>query len=314
MKSLALIVILATILGVTAATAAPAQRAVWVWEEDTFHLLENKSFEKEIITFLEQQNISTVYLYADEFRGRNILANDPQKYREFIKQAHKRGFKVYALLGSYYLKTPEYILPEKRGTAMRMFGNILRFNSASDSSSRFDGINIDIEPYLLDDWDTQGPLRIQQYLQLSAQWMRMKTEAGSTIPVGAAVPFWFDSFEDVEWNGKNQKLNEHVQDIFDYVAIMDYRNFASGSDGIIVHALDEIEYADRVKRKVMIGVETLPATPAKVSFSGTGNVYMENELNLAEAVFMQHPSFGGFVIHHLGSYRTFVASPKTIRP
>lgn len=80
--------------------------------------------------------------------------------------------------------------------------------------------------------------------------MRMKTEAGSTIPVGAVVPF--------------------------------YRNFAVRSDGIIVHALDELEY-------------------------------MENELSLAEAAFLQHPSFDGFVIHHLGSYRTFMASPKTVR-
>jgi hypothetical protein len=51
-----LILILATIAGVTAVTAAPAQRAVWVWEEDTFRLLEEKSFEEEIITFLEQRH------------------------------------------------------------------------------------------------------------------------------------------------------------------------------------------------------------------------------------------------------------------
>ena len=290
------------------AVPVPAQRAVWVWEEDAFRLLENKSFQKEITTFLEQRHISTVYLYADEFRGRNILANEPKKYREFIKDAHKRGFKVYALVGSYYLKTPEYIFPEKRGAAMRMFGNVLSFNSAGDSSSQFDGINVDIEPYLLDDWDSQKPLRIQQYLQLSAQWMRMKTDAQSTIAVGPAMPFWFDGIEDVEWNGKRQKLNEHLQDIYDYVAIMDYRNFAAGSDGIISHALDELQYADRAKRKVVIGVETLASTPEKVTFFGKGSAYMENELSLAEAAFLQHPSFAGFVIHHLSSYQRLAAS------
>lgn len=294
----------------TSATV-PTQKAVWVWEEDTFHMLEDKGFQDEVTNFLQQRNISIVYLYADEFRGRNILARDPKKYRELIKNAHKRGFKVYALLGSYYLKTPEYILPEKRAAALRMFGNVLSFNSASGSSSQFDGINVDIEPYVLDDWNSQKALRIQQYLQLSAQWMRMKTEARSTIAVGPAIPFWFDSIEDVEWNGKRQKLNEHIQDIYDYVAIMDYRNVAAGSDGIIAQALDEIEYADRAMRKVVIGVETLRATPEKVSFFGKGNTYMENELSRAEASFAQHPSFAGFAIHHLGSYRTLVASqPK----
>jgi hypothetical protein len=158
-----------------AATQAPAQRAVWVWEEDTFRLLEDRLFRDEITTFLEERHISTVYLYADEFRGRNILADDPKKYREFIRNAHERGFKVYALLGSYYLNTPEYILPEKRGVAIRMFGNVLGFNSSSDSSSRFDGVNIDIEPYALDDWETQRPLRIQQYHQQAAQWQRFRS-------------------------------------------------------------------------------------------------------------------------------------------
>jgi hypothetical protein len=124
----------------------------------------------------------------------------------------------------------------------------------------------------------------------------------------AAIPFWFDGIEEVEWNGKRQKLSEHVQDIYDYVAIMDYRNFAAGSDGIISHALDELEYAGRMNRKVMIGVETLPATPEKVSFFGKESAYMEKELSLAEAAFLQHPSFNGFVIHHLGSYRRFVAA------
>ena len=54
----------------------------------------------------------------------------------------------------------------------------------------------------------------------------MKAAAGSTIPVGPAIPFWFDGIEDVEWEGQRRPLSERVQDLYDYVAIMDYRNFA----------------------------------------------------------------------------------------
>jgi len=287
--------------------AVAAPRAVWIWEDDAFRMLDKDEAQREVETFLDQQHISTIFLYADEFNGRNILVNEPKKYRKLIASAHARGFKVFALLGSAYLRTQEYILQEKRRAAKRMFGSVLDFNKGTpDASSRFDGVNIDIEPYLLDDWATGRPVRGRQYLDLSAEFMRMKAEAGSSILVGPAMPFWYDGIEDVEWHGQRRKLNEFVQDIYDYVAIMDYRNVAEGSDGIVSHAQDELDYADRMNKKVMIGVETLQTTPAKVTFFGKGAQYFEAQLTLAESAMTRHPSFGGFVVHHLKPYRVLV--------
>ena len=295
----------------TGHSAETAPRAVWIWEEDTFRMLETDEAQREVETFLEQQHISTIYLYADEFNGRNILVNEPKKYRKLIASAHARGFKVYALLGSAYLRTQEYILQEKRRAAKRMFGSVLDFNRETlDASSRFDGVNIDIEPYLLDDWATGRPVRGRQYLDLSAEFMRMKAAAGSSLLVGPAMPFWYDGIEDVEWNGQRRKLNEFVQDIYDYVAIMDYRNVAEGSDSIVSLAQDELDYADRINKKVMIGVETLQTIPAKVTFFGKGNKYFEAQLALAESAMTQHRSFGGFVVHHLKPYRVLVEEKK----
>ena len=292
-------------------SAIAAPRAVWIWEEDAFRMLETDEAQREVETFLEQQHISTIFIYADEFNGRNILVNEPKKYRKLIARAHARGFKVFALLGSAYLRTQEYILQEKRRAAKRMFGSVLDFNrDTPDASSRFDGVNIDIEPYLLDDWATGRPVRGRQYLDLSAEFMRMKAAAGSSLIVGPAMPFWYDGIEDVEWNGQRRKLNEFVQDIYDYVTIMDYRNVAEGSDGIVSNAQDELDYADRINKKVMIGVETLQTTPAKVTFFGKGNKYFEAQLELAESAMTQHRSFGGFVVHHLKPYRVLVEEKK----
>ena len=72
----------------------------------------------------------------------------------------------------------------------------------------------------------------------------------------------------MEWEGQRRPLSERVQDLYDYVAIMDYRNFAEGADSITSHAEDELAYGDRIGRPVMIGVETLKTTPAKVTFFG----------------------------------------------
>ena len=302
--------LLAAFLGMAGGLAAPgrpadvAARAVWIWEEDTFHMLEDDAAEREVESFLAQQHVSTMYLYADEFRDRNILVDQPARYRRLIARAHSRGLEVYALLGSAYLRTQDYILPEKHAVAVRMFRRVIEFNADTrELSSRFDGVNVDIEPYLLHDWASARPLRSRQYLDLCAEFMRMKTAAGSALRVGAAMPFWFDGIDDVEWMGQRRRLNERVQDIFDYVAIMDYRNVASGDDGIVSHARDELIYADRIDKRVMIGVETSRSTPEKVTFFGKGRTYLEAQLSATESAVSRHRSFGGFVIHHLSSYR-----------
>jgi hypothetical protein len=299
------------------ASAAPAHaadtapRAIWIWEEEAYRMLDNAEALREVEAFLDQQHISTIYIYADEYNGRNILVNEPEKYRKLIASAHAQGIKVYALLGSAYLRTQEYILQEKRRAARLMFGAVLDFNKHTrDASSRFDGVNIDIEPYLLDDWSTGRPVRGRQYLDLSALFMRMKAEAKSNLLVGPAMPFWYDGIEDVKWKGQRRKLNEFVQDIFDYVAIMDYRNVAEGSDSIVSLVQDELDYADRMNKKVMIGVETIQTTPEKLTFFGKGGAYFEAQLALAESAMTRHRSFGGFVVHHLKTYRDLVADKK----
>jgi hypothetical protein len=91
---------------------------------------------------------------------------------------------------------------------------------------------------------------------------------------------------------------------------MDYRNYAEGSDSIVSHALDELDYADRIGKKVMIGIDTIETTPAKLTFFGKGEKYLEAQLALAESAMTQHRSFGGFVVHHLRSYRVLVEEKK----
>lgn len=287
-----------------------ANNAIWIWETESFRMLDNNQSLEQSMSFLKSQDISTLYLYADEYHGRNVLIREPEKYRKLIKIAHENGFKIYALLGSYYLNTPEYILPEKRRVALQMFENVLIYNKNAETESQFDGINLDIEPYLLDDWSTSRPLRGPQYLELSKAFMELKEKYGSGIQVGPAIPFWFSGITDVTWNNQKRQYNEWIQDIYDYVAIMDYRNKALGSDSMVSLSKEEFDYADKINKKVMIGVETIETTPEKITFYGMGIKYFKKQLALAKAEMIKHKSFGGFVIHHYESYEKMVEENK----
>jgi hypothetical protein len=87
---------------------------------------------------------------------------------------------------------------------------------------------------------------------------------------------------------------------------MDYRDRALGGDGIVSHAMDELTYADKAGKQVLIGVETLPNAIKKVSFEHLKEADLERELGLTAKTVGGMKPFGGFVIHHYGQYRKWL--------
>ncbi len=287
------------------AFAAPAERAIWTWEADSYALLESLAETDAAIAFLRAKRIRTIYLYADAFQGRNLIDCRPELYRQLIRRLHRRGFRVYALLGSAYLHTEEYILPGQRQDALAMFQRVLDYNAAAKPDERFDGVNLDIEPHILAQWSTQKLQLLGQFLDMGDALMALKRKSGQSLQVGPAIPFWLDGIE-LQWRGRNQAVSEHVLDIYDYVALMDYRDHAEGRDGIISHALDELKSANSRQRKVVIGVEVTPNEIQKVSFNHLAESDLERELALAEKALRAQPAFAGFAIHHYRGYRKWL--------
>lgn len=290
---------------VRAAEASPAPRAVWTWEEASYAMLGSDAAAREAFAFLRARQVDTLYLYADAFAGRNLIVEQPQRYRDFIAEAHRNGFRVYALLGSAPLKTEEYVLPRHRAKAMAMLQRVLDYNAAAPEASRFDGVNLDIEPHLLDAWDTQRMALLAQWLDVSAAWMELKRASGQGLPIGPAMPFWFDNIP-LEWRGVVRPVSEHAADLYDYVALMDYRNKAGGRDGIVAHAEDEMAYAAKVGKRVVIGLELGRSDPPKVTFRGLTEADLAREMAETEAAYRDSPAFGGFVLHHYDAWREWV--------
>jgi hypothetical protein len=298
------------LLGSLTAPAGAASRAIWTWERDSYAMLESRAESAAAFEFLQAKGVDTFYLYADAWQGRNLIATQPQRYRDFIADAHRRGFKVYALLGSAYLNTERYILPEQRAAATAMLKRILDYNARAPQAARFDGVNLDIEPHLLDEWnDANRENLLRDFLDVSAAWMTMKKESGQTLAIGPAIPFWFDSVQ-VQWHGRTQPASEHIAELYDYVALMDYRDHADGRDGIVAHAAKEIAYAEQVGKQVVIGLELTPNSLKKVTFNHLSEADLAREMALTERAYRDSPAFAGFALHHYGGYRVWVDSAK----
>ncbi|CAH0311329.1 hypothetical protein SRABI118_04803 [Massilia sp. Bi118] len=303
--------VLAALLAAGSAQAAdlpltPAgPRAIWTWEGESYAMLDSEGAAAQGIAFLKAKSIGTIYLYADASRGRNLIASQPQAYRRLLRRMHASGLKVYALLGSGYLNTERYVLPRHREDALAMLQRVLDYNKAAAPEERFDGINLDIEPHILAEWSTRKMELLANFVEMSDALMRLKAASGQALPMGPAIPFWLDGIQ-LDWKGQRKPVSQHVQDIYDFVALMDYRDHADGGDGLVSHAMDELSYGEAIGRPVMIGIETMPNALKKVSFHHLGEADLERELAATSRSVGRMRSFGGYVVHHYAAYRRWL--------
>jgi hypothetical protein len=307
MRSLVLAALLAA--GGAQAADLPANaagpRAIWTWEGESYAMLDSEGAAAQGIAFLKAKSIGTLYLYADAYRGRNLIVSQPQAYRRLLRRMHASGLKVYALLGSGYLNTERYVLPRHREDAVAMLQRVLDYNKAAAPEERFDGINLDIEPHILAEWSTRKMELLANFVDMSDALMRVKAASGQSLPMGPAMPFWLDGIQ-LEWKGQRKPVSQHVQDIYDFVALMDYRDHADGGDGLVSHAMDELSYGEAIGRPVMIGIETMPNALKKVSFHHLGEADLERELAATSRSVGKMRSFGGYVVHHYAAYRRWL--------
>lgn len=293
-------------LHVWGSQAQSRERAIWMWEEDSWSMLKSASHARDKIAFLKRQGIGTLYLYADAHNGENLIVDQPALYANLIGQLHREGLRVHALLGSWPLHTERYILPENRHKALLMVQRVFDYNEQASSEGRFDGINLDVEPHVLEDWSSRREQYLRMFLDLSEAWMALKRRMNQTLKIGPAIAFWLDGIP-VTHAGQTKPASQHLQDIYDHVVLMDYRDHAEGPDGILSHAQDEIAYGKRIGKPVWLGIETSPNDIRKLSFDHLRPKQMEHELTLVSKALENELSFAGFVIHHYGSYRRWLA-------
>lgn len=304
-------------------------RAMWIWESASYNLLYNPgsrelldAFCKDTGTF-SSNAITTLYLGVERYRGEDIVTQNPALVREFVSWAHNRGYKVFALIEADSGIAQMGAYERYHANAVRAMEKIINYNISSKENEGFDGVNVDVEPYTLPDFGPATPSLQLQYLDMLDKMIQRRNAAESRLVFGPAIAKWFDTAAhclQITWKGQTKPLSEHVQDICDYVSIMDYRDSAgvrgvSGA-GIIPQAENEINYANKIGKanSVVLGVETLDIAnsgdPESITFREEGRAYMEEQLKLVYDAFKDDPSFGGVAVHHYDSIRELPSSWK----
>ncbi|WP_433424548.1 Ig-like domain-containing protein [Microtetraspora malaysiensis] len=285
-------------------------RAMWIWEKASYNLVLNPGSRRLLETVLAPG--STMYLGVDTYAGRDMIEDARPQLRDLVAWAHRRGMKVHATVAGG--TRPPYLgaLARYRDRAVGEMERVLDYNFSSAPAERFDGINVDIEPYILPWFNSAKPDVQIQWLDTLRAMIARRDASGQPLLFGPAVPRWLDTSAcctDITYGGTTRTMAEHVQDMADYIAIMDYRDQADGSAGIIAQAAGELAYAERVGKplSVVVGVETLDIAtsgdPSSITFREEGRDVMEAELAKVYQAFSGSPAFAGVALHHYDSYR-----------
>lgn len=257
-------------------------RATWIW--NPWMLIEN---EMDTIDFLVSEHINKVHLQIDYDISVEV-------YQSFIEKAANKGIQTYALAGE------EYWVSDKSGDYLNELMNWLNmYQKASTKKQQFLGMHLDIEPYLNSNWETNQEELIEIYQSLI---LDAKSEAkyNLNIPLEADIAFWFDEISYNNTNGKGN-LAEWVIQHTDSVTIMAYRDSAPM---IIEIVKNEIEFAKKAGKSVVIGVETMYSEDGDiVSFFEEGTDFMNEEIGKVVQHYKQSPAFNGVAIHHFESWK-----------
>ncbi|GLX02335.1 Ig-like domain-containing protein [Microtetraspora sp. NBRC 16547] len=286
-------------------------RAMWLWEESSYNLVHNRGSRRALEALTKDtatygsRPIRTVYFGVDRYWDEDMLEDLRPKVRELVAWAHAEGYKVHALIAGG--TRPPFLggLWRYRDHAVHEMEKVLNYNLSSAADERFDGVNVDIEPYII------GPMYSERSPFIQLQWLDTlqtlidrRDASGTGIMFGPAMPVWLDG-ETVTWHGATKTMAQHFQDISDYVSLMDYRDTA---EAIIRDAADEIAYAKQIGKpgSVIIGVETIDLVavggdPEWVTFAEEGRRGLETEVARVYAAYADNPAFGGIAMHHYDS-------------
>jgi hypothetical protein len=257
-----------------------SERVMWLWSTDK--MLDDAERADDLFAFCNEQRVTQMWAQLPYsmrvFRkGSRVVDTKCAIQREpllarFIEYAHDAGVEVHALAGC-----PEYAQRSYHHASLAIVDAVIAFNQQHSIAEQFDGIHFDNEPYLLLGW--HDPRRREQilfeFLTLNAECQRRARGCSPRLQFGVDIPFWWQSIDTrtreaigvVTFHGLRKSAGLHLLEMLDNVGVMNYRDAAQGSDGMVAHGRGLLTHGDLAARaKLFMGVETSLQSSSRILF------------------------------------------------
>lgn len=305
-----------TVLPAPAATTPPAtsplDKGMWVWVRDN---VADDTQRHAMLAFAQSQKITRllVYIHFEGTHGAETLGSYEKPFQTLLQEATQAHIKVEALEGG-----PEMGYAANRADTLHKLDVLLAFNKSQPADVRFVGFHYDIEPYLSQRWkggDIKGAM--DESLETFSEIQQRVHATAPSLTIAYDIPPWYGRKPTLRttFRGAEKSLQEHVQDLSDYVGVMCYRRIVTGPNSVTSLCAPILAYAAKTGKRVYPAMETkeLKQTPT-ITFFGSTPQQFEGALDQIYAANGTSPAFGGILIHQYVYYQHLMDSASVTTP
>lgn len=271
LRSLLIVVLLLS----AGASAAPS-RATWVWDNS----VTEKAKQAELLRFCRDRRIDTLFLHAPP----EHLQERAAEFRSLLAAAHKQGVRIEALDGAATW-AHEPAKAEEFVTAVRAF------NDAGGPAEKFDGVQLDVEPYDTPEWK-ESPAKVAG--ELLAMLDAVRAAAGG-MRLALAVPPWYGEIDLPD----GSLLAETILRT-DEIALMAYTD---QTKGLAAECTPALEFAAQHQKQVWVGISA-QFYDTDMDSSRPARPQVERLIKSAERMFAGQRALRGIAIHDYEHWRT----------
>ncbi len=299
-------------LATTLIPQAGKELGVWEWtpvtklsQGDMQTAIANAAANHFNAIYLTIDDYLTIAAEPDGATKQSQLDQYTQSINAFLTMANARGMAVDAEAG-----WRDWGESPNAGKAGQILSFVANWNQSH--ATKFRGVQYDIEPYLLPQYNDGASAILTDYVRMVENTVNQDAAlGGNQLPLTIVLPHFFDS--GIQWtpkitiDGTSSYTYEQVLRILGKVTgsriiVMAYRNFASGSDGSVALAQQEVTEANTTGVKVIVAQETGPVTPGYTTFSGKSKTAVAGQVGLVNQAFANDGAFAGIAIDYLDPF------------
>lgn len=284
----------------------------WIWNTP---LQMTPASGNAALSAAAQNGFTSVYVTIDDYLDIVSLPEGPDKEARrqayfktlslFISSAHAKGIAVDVEGGAR-----DWAESANRWKGDALVDFVREYNQAYPSL-KVRGLQYDVEPYLLPEYEGDKASVLEDYLAFVDEVTTRMQNVDARLSV--VIPHFYDSTQQwtpsVSYNGKTSYTLTHLLTILQKkpgstLIVMAYRNFSDGADGAIALARAEVEEAASggYATKIVIAQETGAVQPPYVTFHGLSKAELYAGITALHAAFGSYASFGGIAIHYLDPF------------
>lgn len=247
---------------VTVKTAVKG-RAMWLW---------SPADPAAVVSWATAQGVTEIFAAVPW----QPTAAQLTRLKDLRTRTRAAGIRLSALGGD-----PSWALDAASAVAWR---------ERATATGLFDGIHLDVEPYLLPGWTTDRRRIVEGYLAtLDA------VRAAGPEPLEADVPFWLATVPAGTGN-----LADAVIARVHAITVMSYRDSATG---ILDIGADLLARGQSASRPVRLAAETQPlADCGYCTFAGQTRTGLASQLSTVDTAAARYTSFNGVAVHDYDSW------------